>query len=116
MGAAQQYVKAGKMKVLAVVSPERDSLAPEFPTAIEQGYNVSLPTMHTLYGPKNLPEDVVQVLHGAFAKMGQDKDFLAKLNKAGQNYIYRDPAASRKFVQDEDAVIEGVAKKLGMKK
>ena len=49
VGAAQQYVKANKMKVLAVVSPERDSLTPEFPTAIEQGYNVSLPTMHTLY-------------------------------------------------------------------
>jgi tripartite-type tricarboxylate transporter receptor subunit TctC len=116
VGASRQYVAAGKMKVLAVASGERDSLAPEFLTAREQGYDVSLPTMHTLYGPKGLPEEVIKVLHGVFARMGQDKDFLEKLNKAGQNYVYRNFEETQEFVKNEDAIIEAVAKKLGMKK
>lgn len=116
VGASKQYVEAGKMKVLAVANSERDPLGKEFPTAKEQGYDVSLPTMHTLYGPKDLPEDIVTILNEAFADMAEDKEFMEKLNKAGQNFVYRNVEETLEFIEQEDSLIKSVAEKLGMTK
>jgi len=116
VGASQQYVQAGKMKVLAVASAERDPLAPEFKTAKEQGYDVSLPTMHTLYGPKGMSDDLAKTINEFFKDMANDKAFMEKLNKAGQSYKYLDLKGTLEYVEKEDATIKAVAEKLGMKK
>ena len=115
VGAAAQYVEAGKIKVLAVASDERDPLTPDFPTAKEQGYDVSLPTMHALYGPKGLPEEIAKKLNETLINMDKDKDFMQKLNNVGQSYIYRDLVETDKYLEAEWNSIEEIAKQLGFK-
>lgn len=116
VGASNQYVQAKKMKVLAVATADRDPLGPDFKTAKEQGYDVAMPTMHTLYGPKGMPEDLVKTINGYFVEMEKDKDFMDKLNKAGQAFTYKDVAKTVEYVQKEDETIKTVAEKLGLKK
>ncbi len=116
VGAASQYVEANKVKVLAVASEERDILAPDFPTAVEQGYNVILPTMHAMYAPKGLPDEIAKKINGLFAEMEADKDFMDKLNNIGQSYKYRDLEETEAYLEAEFNSIEAVAENLGLKK
>jgi len=109
----KQYQEAGKMKVLAVVSEKRDVTAPDFPTAREQGYDILMPAMHTLYAPKALPESIALILNNAMKNLVGNEEFNSALNKAGQIYEYRSFADTQAFIEKEDAFIGVVADKLG---
>jgi tripartite-type tricarboxylate transporter receptor subunit TctC len=53
-------VRAGRVRALAVTSPERWPLAPEFPTVQEQGVpNYDLPSFSAVMGPAGIPEPIV---------------------------------------------------------
>jgi tripartite-type tricarboxylate transporter receptor subunit TctC len=53
-------VRAGQVRALAVTSPQRWPLAPEFPTVQEQGVpNYDLPSFSAVMGPKGVPEPIV---------------------------------------------------------
>lgn len=60
---AKQYIEAGKLKALGVVSSDekgiRTSILPDIPTFIEQGINVTFTTMNFILGPKGMNKDLV---------------------------------------------------------
>jgi tripartite-type tricarboxylate transporter receptor subunit TctC len=60
--------RAGKLRVLAVNSPERLAAAPDIPTASEEG----------------LPDFVSQIFFGLFAAAGTPRDVLEKINEVTQ--------------------------------
>jgi len=70
-----QYVKAGKMMVLAGHGAERLIGTPEVPTLKELGYPIALENYNVVVGPKGLPEEVVQKLAGAFEKAVQSPEY-----------------------------------------
>jgi tripartite-type tricarboxylate transporter receptor subunit TctC len=73
-------VKAGKLRPLAVFSPERSKFLPEVPTAKELGYDLVLDQRRIIAAPKDVPEDVVKTLAEAIHKAEESKeyqDFLA---------------------------------------
>jgi tripartite-type tricarboxylate transporter receptor subunit TctC len=54
-------VRAGQVRALAVTSPQRWPLAPEFPTVQEQGVpDYDLPSFSAVMGPAGIPEPVVR--------------------------------------------------------
>ena len=58
-----QHVKEGKLRMLAVLSPQRSPLAPEVPTLTEAGVRgVSLPTWQALFAPANTPPEIAERL------------------------------------------------------
>lgn len=116
VGAAREYAAAKKMKVLAVSAPERDPLAPDFPTAREQGYDIVIQSQHYILGPKGLPEDVVKVLSEALAEFGKSPENIEKLNKVGQNWVYKTPEETRQMLERELEMVGKLAEKLGLKK
>ncbi len=62
--------KAGRLRALAVTTPERIAAEPNLPTVAESGvpgYEVT--NWHGLIGPKALPRAVVERLHGEMAKI-----------------------------------------------
>jgi tripartite-type tricarboxylate transporter receptor subunit TctC len=64
LASAVPYIHAGKMRGLAVTSPERSPLAPELPTAAEAGLpGFQLEVWWGLAGPAQLPAPVVKRLN-----------------------------------------------------
>ncbi|MDF2924647.1 MAG: putative transport protein [Paenibacillaceae bacterium] len=73
-------VKAGKLKVLAVLSPERSPYYPDVPTTAEQGVaNLSVFWWTGVSFPKGTPAAIVTKWQEAIAKLTKDAAFLEKL-------------------------------------
>ncbi len=61
---AMSFIKGGKVKALAVMTPRRSSELPEVPTLAEAGLpGVEMSTWYGLFGPANLPRDITSRLH-----------------------------------------------------
>ena len=58
------FIRSNKVKALAVMTPKRSSELPEIPTLAEVGVpNVEMSTWYGLFGPANMPRDIVAKLH-----------------------------------------------------
>ena len=59
------YIKGGKLRALAVTTPQRLAAAPDIPTYTEQGYpTVNFGLWHGMIGPKGIPAEIVSRLNG----------------------------------------------------
>lgn len=77
-------VKAGRVRAIAVTTPERVAAAPEVPTAAESGvpgYEVT--NWHGMIGPKGLPRAVVERLNAEMNKAIKGKDLEEKFQANG---------------------------------
>jgi tripartite-type tricarboxylate transporter receptor subunit TctC len=75
MSTLAPQIKAGTVKALAVLSPDRIEDFPQIPTFVELGYPREFGWRGGFigfFGPANLPDDVANVLAGAFNKMLAD--------------------------------------------
>ncbi len=71
-------LKAGKVRGLAVFSAERDAAFPDIPTAEEQGYAVFGSPFVGLAVAKGVPDEVLETLRTALAKVANDPAFQEK--------------------------------------
>ncbi len=63
------YVKAGKVKALAVTSVERSQYAPDIPTTKEAGYpGVEMTNCYGMLAPIKTPKEIIAKLHDALVK------------------------------------------------
>lgn len=77
-----QYVENGEVTCLALCNQERSKFTPDIPTTYEMGYEVAAPTYYYLYGPKGMPQDVIDYLSSVMEQVVQDPDFIADCNAA----------------------------------
>jgi len=59
------HVEAGRLKLLAVTEAKRSALLPQIPTVSETVPGYELGVWYGLFGPANLPQDLVQRLNAA---------------------------------------------------
>ena len=77
-------VKAGKVKILAVMSPKRSPLFPEVPTIAESGYpGFEAFVWYGLIAPAKLPNAIANKLHAAVEKSLASKEMVDRLSSAG---------------------------------
>ena len=63
------YIKAGRVRAIAVASPKRSAYFPEVPTTKEAGFpNVELQNYYCLLLPAKTPREIVTKLHDAVVK------------------------------------------------
>src|SRR5499427_8678408 len=67
--AALQYVKAGRLKALAVTSDKRSIAAPDIPTIAESGVDCVVNSWYGALAPAKTPPAIVAKLQAAFAKV-----------------------------------------------
>ena len=78
--AALPLVKAGKLKLLAVTTGQRITLAPELPTMIESGIpGFEMSSWQAIYAPKGTPRPIIQRLNAEIVKALKQPDVKAKL-------------------------------------
>lgn len=98
------HVRDGKLKALAVTSPKRSSLVPDVPTVGESGLpGFVSETWFGIYGPKNLPADLVARLNAEFNKAIQAPEVKERLAKLGAEPVGGTPAQFAAIVSKESA-------------
>lgn len=95
-------VKAGKLRALAVTSPQRNPLYPDVPTIAESGYpGFSAVSWTGLSAPKGTPKAIVDKLEAAMIKAFHEPSARAKLEATGFVVVASKSPEYTKFVQDE---------------
>ena len=80
----QPHVKAGKLRVLTVLTPARTPIFPDVPSVAEVGYpGFEASVWYGFIGPAGLPPAVVQQLHGAIQKAMAAPEVRDRLVNAG---------------------------------
>lgn len=65
VGTARNYVNTGRVRALAVTSRERNPSMPDVPTLRESGVDFEVGGWYGLYGPAQMPADMVQRINEA---------------------------------------------------
>ena len=107
----------GKIRLLAVTSPKRLSIAPEIPTAIEAGVpNMTAAEYFYLFAPAATPAPVLQRLNGTARAALTDAEFKKKLEGAGFDPIFAGGLdETRKLFESERARWLPIAEASGAK-
>ena len=109
-------VQAGNLKILGVMSAERDKIFPDVPTFKEQGVDVQFYTWRGLALPKGVPPAIKAKIADAYKKAFDSQEFKDFAAKASLNLAYQDSADFAKFLDQNYKDVEAVMKSLGLAK
>lgn len=108
---ALQIIRGGGIKAIAVTSPDRWSLLPETPAAVEQIRGCVSENWYGLAAPPGTPEDIQRHLHAAIAKVLADQALRARYDASGLHVALMETAAFRDFIRADDATWKGVVER-----
>ena len=110
------HVQAGKMRVLATYTRERlKDLDPNAPTLKELGYDVITEgNLYLIFGPKGMPQNVIDTLYDAFKKAQQTDSFKKFLKNNGLFADDRDSKAWEKQLQDDYKFYSTFLRQIGL--
>jgi tripartite-type tricarboxylate transporter receptor subunit TctC len=77
------YVKAGRLRALAVSSARRSPMLPDAPTLLESGIKVEIVGWYSLLGPAGMSPNVVATLNAQVNRILAQPDLLEKLANLG---------------------------------
>jgi tripartite-type tricarboxylate transporter receptor subunit TctC len=108
-------VKAGRLKALAVTSPERSSLMPEIPGMVEAGMpDYSLSFWYGFFVPAGTPPEIVRKLFDATLAAAQRPEVKAALAREGTEVaLSASPAEFAAFVAEDSKFWVKLAKDSG---
>ncbi|MES2945696.1 MAG: tripartite tricarboxylate transporter substrate binding protein, partial [Pseudomonadota bacterium] len=99
-----QYIKGGKMRVLAITSSKRSAVLPDVPTLAEAGVkNVEVTSWQAIVAPKGLPAAVREKAHAAFVEALNDPKVKDQFTSIGFEMVTNTPAQFAAFQQAEYA-------------
>jgi tripartite-type tricarboxylate transporter receptor subunit TctC len=81
------HIKSGKLRALAISTPQRLTLLAEVPTFTEvgiRGFDVT--NWYSVMGPKGMPKDMVAKINDAVQKAMQDPSIRSKLEEQGVQF------------------------------
>ena len=101
MPSAIEYVRAGKLRALAVTTATRSEALPDLPTVGESvpGYEAS--TWYGIGAPRNTPIEVIRKLNSEINAGLVDPRLKARLADTGGTVLPGSPANFHKFIVDE---------------
>jgi tripartite-type tricarboxylate transporter receptor subunit TctC len=104
MGLAQQNVKSGKLRMVAVGGEKRSLNMPDIPTVAESGVpGYATYEWNAIYAPAGTPEPVIQRLNQAIVHVLSQPEIKARMNEFGGEVIGSSPAELEAFRRAEIA-------------
>jgi tripartite-type tricarboxylate transporter receptor subunit TctC len=98
------HVKSGKLKVLAVLSPNRSSIFPDSPTIAESGFpGFEASVWYGLVAPAATPKPIVQKLHEEVQKALQTKEVRERMNAVGGEVVQGSAEMFTNLIRSERA-------------
>jgi tripartite-type tricarboxylate transporter receptor subunit TctC len=99
------YVKAGKLRALAVTSAHRSPIVPNVPTLAEAGLpGAEITEWNALFAPAGTPDAVVAKLSAALQSALDTPDVKARVAQLGGELQKPSPAAAQQFIQQQMAL------------
>jgi tripartite-type tricarboxylate transporter receptor subunit TctC len=96
------FAKSNRVRMLAVISPERNPALPEVPTMREQGLNMTVGSWQGLFLPQQTPKPVVDKLYRVGVDMMKDPQVVKRMGENGITITTsKNPAEFTAFVKAE---------------
>ena len=100
--AVKPHVESGKVKLLAITSPQRSPLAPGLATFREQGYpDLDIYIWAAIVAPAGTPDPVIARLNGEFARALRSTEIRDKWQAMGFEALPSTPEEFTRFAQAE---------------
>lgn len=102
LAAAMPYVKAGRLRLLAVTTAKRSSAVPEVPTVAESGvpgFDVS--SWFGVLAPAGTPREVIDRLHTEIARILTTREVKERLAADGAEPVGNTPQEFAAFIRSE---------------
>ena len=114
--ASTPFVKSGKIKAIAVLSPARSSLLPDVPTVAESGYpGFDMSTWFAVMAPANLPAPIRTKLEVMLASVMANPELQKKLNNLGLIPAYAPSQSVKARIEKDLPFMRAVAARTGIK-
>jgi len=110
------YVKAGKIRILAVVAPKRRPEFPDVPTLAESGFpGMTTGTWQGLFLPRGAPRKIVDKLYAATVRVLERTEIRTRIAGAGGGVVISEsPEAFTAFLASETERWAKLVKELGL--
>lgn len=110
------HIKSGKLRALAVTTPERAELIPNVPTFSELGYEEMevIIGWSALYGPKGLKKDVTDKWTETLASVAKDDKWIQANKDLGNIPMVMSSADTKAFVEKQYTTLSVLVDKLGL--
>jgi tripartite-type tricarboxylate transporter receptor subunit TctC len=108
-------VRAGKVRVIGMASEKRISIAPEIPTLIEQGVNMTGGTWVALLAPAGTPKPIVDKLSKTVGEAMRRADNRERFAQFGMEPVGSTSAELTAFLRNEVAKWAKVIKEANVK-
>jgi putative tricarboxylic transport membrane protein len=113
----KEFLKAGKVRVLAVTSAER--LAGDFkdvPTAKEQGVEAEFTIWRGVFGPEKMSDDAKAYWEKSLEKLANSPEWKKEVETQGWDLDYKNGEDFKKFLDDQEGQVQQLLEALGMQK
>jgi len=110
------HAKAGKVRILAVSTAERDPAFPDVPSMKELGCDVEMDLFRGISVPKGTPESVVKKLAEAFTKGANSKGFQEIAKKKGFIVSVLQKEEFEKYLAKQNEFVAKTMEKAGLQK
>jgi len=113
--AVQPLIKSGKIKALAILSPQRAPESPELPTVAESVPGVSALSLVGIVAPAATPKDLVGKISADFARQIKTSDLTERMKQQGMEPIGSTPEQFDALIRSEMEKWAKVVKQSGAK-
>ena len=114
--AAAPHIKAGRLRALAVITPQRAAALPEVPTAAEAGLkDFEVTTWYGVLAPAGTPRPIIARLNGELVKIMHAPDMKEKLAASGTDALTSTPEEFAAYLRQEIAKWGDVVRKAKLK-
>ncbi|MBU5266841.1 tripartite tricarboxylate transporter substrate binding protein [Virgibacillus proomii] len=111
-----EQVKAGKIKVLGVTSPERleGDVLSTFPTAAEQGIDATFINWRGFFGPPNMDKSAIQYYEKKFKELCESESFSKIRSQYGWTEMFMGHEEYKQFLAEQTEELKELMEELGL--
>ncbi len=111
------FIKANKLRPLAVTSAQRSTTFPELPTMVELGYpNFVFGLWWAIVAPKGVPTSIIDRINQELGKITASTEIRDSFEKLGVNPLHSEPGKVFELSRKESPMIGEIIRKAGVEK
>lgn len=111
-----EYIKAGKMRAIAISTPKRSALAPQYPTIAEAGFmGFESNSWYGALAPQGTSKEIVARLNAEMVRVLKLPDVRERLSSQGLEPIASTPEQFAGFINSEIAKYAKIIKTAGIR-
>jgi putative tricarboxylic transport membrane protein len=112
-----EYIKAGKLRAVAIAAPERlEGLYGDVPTYREQGYDVEVTLWRGIFGPKNMSQEAIDYWEGKIKALSESNEWKTELDAKGYVNEYKNGKDFEEYLVKQEEQMKDVLTQLDMAK